>query len=182
MRRAVFALFISLSALPVAGAAAWPVAAQCLLCAKPTEDDSVRPTVDRDRPEGAPLRIAINTRLDFSRAAIASIGQGSIVVTPNGGRMVTGSLEDLGGMGVAGTVEVWGSRNRQLTVDLPSTVELTAADGSRATVTNFQTDLKRNPKLNNDGYLKFNFGAELRVKAGQAGQFRGRIPISVEYE
>ncbi len=177
--RGSFYLFVA--GWPVAFAlasAAVPVSAQCLLC------DASKTAVNSDsaRPAGIPLRISINTRLDFSRAAIANIGQGKIIVTPDGARTVSGNLEDLGGMGVAGTVEIWGSPNRQLTIDLPNTVELRAADGSVAQVSNFRTDLKRNPKLNVAGYLKFNFGAELNVSAGQAGQFRGRIPISVEYE
>lgn len=155
-----------------------PASAQCLLCEAPTAESAK----ESARPAGTPLRISITTRLDFSRAAIANIGRGSITVTPDGTRIVSGNLEDLGGMGVAGTVEVWGSPNRQLTIDMPQSVELRAPDGSIAKVTNFRTDLKRNPKLNVAGYLKFNFGAELQVAAGQAGQFRGRIPISVEYE
>ena len=91
-------------------------------------------------------------------------------------------IERLGGMGVAGTVEIWGSPLRRISVEMPTTVELRAADGSVATVTNFRTDLKKNPNLGLFGYLKFNFGGELRVTAGQAGQFRGRIPITVEYD
>jgi Domain of unknown function (DUF4402) len=177
--RGSFYLFVA--GLPVAVALcslAVPVSAQCLLC------DAPNTSINREaaRPVGIPLRISINTRLDFSRAAIANIGRGTIVVTPDGARTVSGNLEDLGGMGVAGTVEIWGSPNRQLTIDLPDTIELRAADGSVAQVSNFRTDLKRNPKLNVAGYLKFNFGAQLSVDAGQAGQFRGRIPISVEYE
>ncbi len=178
MRAPLYLLASSLTITAALGSMAAPLAAQCLLCDAP----SVGTTTQSERPAGIPLRISINTRLDFSRAAIANIGRGTIVVTPNGARTVSGNLEDLGGMGVAGTVEVWGSPNRQLTIDLPTTVELRAADGSVAHVTNFRTDLKRNPKLNVAGYLKFNFGAELNVTAGQAGQFRGRIPISVEYE
>lgn len=156
-----------------------PAVAQCLLCGeveKPAEEGS-----NDARPED-PLRISISTRLDFSRAALAQIGGGSIVVTPSGGRTVTGNLEDLGGMGVAGSVEIWGTPNRHLDIELPDSVQMSSADGNRAIITNFETDLKKNPKLNVAGYLKFNFGAELQVSARQAGTFRGRIPISVEYE
>jgi Domain of unknown function (DUF4402) len=178
MRGLNFIAILGLSFVATLAGPAIPVAAQCLLCDAP----SAAAIGKAARPEGAPLRISINTRLDFSRAAIANIGQGTIIVAPDGGRTVSGNLEDLGGLGVAGTVEIWGSPNRQLSIDLPNTVELRAADGTIAQVTNFKTDLKRNPKLNVSGYLKFNFGAELKVSAGQAGQFRGRIPISVEYE
>lgn len=178
MRVSLFLFATGLGLAAVFGSVAVPASAQCLLCDAP--DTSANG--EAARPAGKPLRISINTRLDFSRAAIASIGQGTIVVTPDGSRTVSGNLEDLGGMGVAGTVEVWGSPNRQLTIELPDAVELRAADGAVAKVTNFRTDLKRNPKLNVAGYLKFNFGAELHVSAGQSGQFRGRIPISVEYE
>ena len=169
--------FMALTPL-MASPALSPAVAQCLLCGTPDA------AIDgRDEAKAIiPLRISINTRLDFSRAALAQIGGGSIVVTPSGGRTVTGNLEDLGGMGVAGSVEIWGTPNRHLDIELPDTVQMTSADGNRAIITTFQTDLKKNPKLNVAGYLKFNFGAELQVSARQAGTFRGRIPISVEYE
>lgn len=168
--------FMALTPLLVSPALS-PAVAQCLLCGAP----EVAAGLDYAK-DVVPLRINISTRLDFSRAALAQIGGGSIVVSPSGTRTVSGNLEDLGGMGVAGSVEIWGSPNRQLSIDLPSNVQLTSADGNRAVVTNFRTDLKKNPKLNHLGYLKFNFGAELQVSARQAGTFRGRIPISVEYE
>ena len=174
VRLFAFMAFTPLMASPALS----PAVAQCLLCGTP---DAAIDGRDEARPN-VPLRISINTRLDFSRAALAQIGGGSIVVTPSGGRTVTGNLEDLGGMGVAGSVEIWGTPNRQLDIDLPDTVQMTSADGNRAIITNFRTDLKKNPKLNVAGYLKFNFGAELQVSARQAGTFRGRIPISVEYE
>ena len=178
MRGSVLLIVTGLACAVTLGAATGPVSAQCLLCDKP----QAAPGEDPSKFINLPLRVTINTRLDFSRAAIANIGQGSIVVTPDGARTVSGSLEDLGGMGVAGTVEIWGSPLRRISVEMPTTVELRAADGSVATVTNFRTDLKKNPNLGLFGYLKFNFGGELRVTAGQAGQFRGRIPITVEYD
>ena len=168
--------FMALTPL-LASPALSPAVAQCLLCGAPDAAEGL----DYAR-DSVPLRINITTRLDFSRAALAQIGGGSIVVSPSGGRTVTGNLEDLGGMGVAGSVEIWGTPNRHLDIELPSNVQMTSADGNRALITNFRTDLKKNPKLNVAGYLKFNFGAELQVSARQAGIFRGRIPISVEYE
>ena len=155
-----------------------PAVAQCMLCDAPSAASAETPS----KFINYPLRVSINTRLDFSRAAIANIGQGSIIISPDGSRTVSGNLEDLGGMGFAGTVEVWGTPFRRLQIELPNSVELRSADGSVAKVSNFRTDLKKNPTLGLFGYLKFNFGAELQVTAGQSGQFRGRIPISVEYE
>lgn len=178
MRGSLFLIVSGLVCALTLGAGTRPVAAQCLLCDKP----QAAPGDDPSKIINLPLRVTINTRLDFSRAAIANIGQGTIVVSPNGARTVSGNLEDLGGMGVAGTVEIWGTPLRRISVEMPTTVELRSADGSVATVTNFRTDLKKNPTLGLLGYLKFNFGGELRVTAGQSGQFRGRIPISVEYE
>jgi hypothetical protein len=35
--------------------------------------------------------------------------------------------------------------------------------------------------LDEQGQLQFNFGATITSKNGQGGDFRGRIPIRVEY-
>ena len=64
---------------------------------------------------------------------------------------------------------------------MPRQVTMSAADGSNAELTDLVTDLPANPMLDGDGTLEFTFGGKLNVKGHQGGNFRGRIPISVDY-
>mgnify|MGYP000902635482 FL=1 len=70
---------------------------------------------------------------------------------------------------------------REVRVDLPHQVEMTTPEGGRAMLTQFTTDLPSRPTLNANGELEFSFGARLVIDGGRGGSFRGRIPISVDY-
>jgi hypothetical protein len=70
---------------------------------------------------------------------------------------------------------------REVRVDLPDRVEMTTPEGGRAVLTGFTTDLARRPTLNANGELEFSFGARIVIEGGRGGKFRGRIPISVDY-
>ena len=58
---------------------------------------------------------------------------------------------------------------------------MTAADGSAAELTEFSTDLPSRPTLDANGELSFSFGARLIMRSGGGGNYRGRIPITVDY-
>ena len=48
-------------------------------------------------------------------------------------------------------------------------------------IENLTISLPANPQLNANGELEFSFGARLVIKDGRGGNYRGRIPISVDY-
>lgn len=153
-----------------------PVMAQCLLCAHDphaaaTPSASVKP-----------LDIEIETALDFSRVAQVSGAGGQVIVDPaTGMRRVTGSLTDLGGGVLRGHVRVSGEPLRPIRVILPERITLYAGDGSAVTVTNIRTTLPPNPILPREGTLTFDFGGQLNVGTAAAGNYHGRVPITVEY-
>jgi hypothetical protein len=53
--------------------------------------------------------------------------------------------------------------------------------GSRITLDDVTTDLKGPPRLDAAGNLSFHFGARLIVDGNSDGQYRGDLPITVEY-
>ncbi len=168
----IVALALCAAVAPVGHAG--PASAQCLLCARPDAPDRASQLAEQ------PLRITIETNLDFSR--IANAGGGSIDINPTSGtRSMSGRASDLGGMPVRGQVRIEGTPGRGIRVDLPQQVELVAASGLRATVVNLRTDLPAAPRLGADGSLSFAFGGELRLPPGISGELRGRIPITVSY-
>lgn len=152
-------------------------AAPCLLCGEaPKASDQPTPSDDR------PLRIEISAELDFSRVAAGTSG-GSVTVDPVSGlRRVAGDIKDLGGMALSGEATVSGTPGRAVRVSIPAEIRLDGDQGQSARVVDVTTNLGPGPRLGPDGRLRFRFGGRLAVASGDDGQYRGRIPISVEYE
>lgn len=161
--------------LPLAAPA--PVAAQCLLCAKVNEG-----TVIRSSEDAMPLHVDVETQLDFSRVAVGATG-GEVDVDPvTGTRQLRGDVVNLGGFAVTGVVTVRGTPGAELRVFLPASVDLESENGQSARVTGLKTDLSAAPRLGADGRLRFHFGGRLQLDASDDGNYRGRIPVTVEYQ
>lgn len=153
-----------------------PAAAQCLLCG--TGGGSPVPPI----ASNLLLRVEIETQMDFSRVATGAMG-GQVELDPvTGQRRLTGDLMDLGGFALTGEVRVTGIPGAQLRVVLPTSIDLEGDNGSSARVTNLVTNLTAAPRLGLDGTLRFRFGGRLQVRGAEDGDYRGRIPITVEYQ
>ncbi|MFM9978389.1 MAG: DUF4402 domain-containing protein [Sphingomonadaceae bacterium] len=164
-------LTIALAALALLEASS--AMAQCRLCAPAP----VRPVEAPQRP----LTIEIEAGLDFSRAAQTGRGGGTIRIDERSGVRTVVGLDDLGGIGLKGTARLSGEPLARVGVVFPASIRLTAPDGSIAEITDLRTDLPPDPQLDPAGGLRFFFGGRLVVTSGQAGDFRGRIPVTVEY-
>lgn len=130
-----------------------------------------------------PISIDITTQLDFSRAAITDKSGGNILVDAQSGtRRVDGGLVDLGGFGLAGTAMVHGEPGRAVRIDMPNNIKMTSSTGGQIDITGLRTNLSAAPRLDSFGQLTFAFGGNVQVKGNVSGTFRGRIPITAEYE
>ncbi len=129
-----------------------------------------------------PLSIDITTKLDFSRAALTGKGAGQIKVDPQSGSSMQGGIVALGGYAAAGTVILKGTPGRAVRIDMPRTVRMTSASGGVIEIINFRTNLGPAPRLDMAGQLSFSFGGDLVVTGNLSGKFRGRIPITAQYE
>ena len=108
---------------------------------------------------------------------------GQIRIDPqSGSRQVDGGVVDLGGMALAGTATVHGAPGRSVRIDLPKTVRMSNVRGGNLLITNLRTNLSAAPRLDNFGNLAFAFGGDLQVVGDAVGDYRGRIPITVQYE
>ncbi|MFC4293372.1 DUF4402 domain-containing protein [Sphingorhabdus arenilitoris] len=168
------AAFTAVILLPI-GAARGDV---CRLCeAAPSASNA---------PKGpdTPISIDITTRLNFSRFAMAGTGQsGQVKINPQSGTaQVQGGLVDLGGYSLAGTAVIRGEPGRQVRVDMPASIQMTSSTGGTMTLAELQTDLGPAPRLDASGELRFSFGGALQVSGSVSGKFRGRIPITAQYE
>ncbi|MEQ1547135.1 MAG: DUF4402 domain-containing protein [Chakrabartia sp.] len=147
----------------------------CRLCAPGTDS--------RDSVPDLPLRIEVETALDFSKVAQSGGGGGNISVDPQtGARRLGGALVDLGGMVLRGTVRITGTPRAMIRVELPSRVELRSSSGGKVELVDLVSDLPSGPRIGADGQLNFSFGGRLLIKGDVSGNFRGSIPISADYQ
>jgi hypothetical protein len=79
------------------------------------------------------------------------------------------------------TVVVRGQPNRAVRVELPTRIELFSLSGSRIAFDQVESDLPSAPRLDSAGNLRFRFGGRLRVTGDAEGDYRGDLPVTVEY-
>ncbi len=172
MGRSVFLVFVPFAALLLAGSS--DARAQCRLCGTPT----TRPTTD---PDLRPMELEVQAVLDFDRIVVLGNGEGTATLRPDGTRHVTGSVEAISGRAMVGEARVRGEPGRSIRVDMPSRIELHSVNGATISIDEIVTDLSQQPKLDSSGGLLFRFGGRLRLSGNSDGDFRGELPITVEY-
>ena len=107
---------------------------------------------------------------------------GNAVIDPQtGAKLVGPNMIDLGGLTFQGKATITGQPLKPVRIDLPRSVVLHSVAGGEAELSDFRTDLPQVAMLDANGQLQFNFGATITSKNAQGGDFRGRIPIRVEY-
>ncbi|HYI43076.1 MAG TPA: DUF4402 domain-containing protein [Sphingomicrobium sp.] len=163
-----------LLAAALAAAATAPARAQCRLCEVPA-------TVQETAVEADDVSLSIETTLDFDRVVLNGHGQGSAVIMPNGDRSTSGSVRAISGRAMVGTVIVRGDADRPVRVEFPTRVELYTVSGASIWIEDISSDLPADPKLDSAGNLSFRFGGKLTVSGDSDGDYRGDLPITVEY-
>ena len=148
--------------------------AQCRLCDTPVTSRNA------DTSE-APISLDIETRLDFDRLILLGQGEGTATLLPNGTRSVSGIISDMSGRAMVGSAVVRGEAGRTIRVDLPDRIELYSLSGGRISLEDVVSDLSPTPKLDGSGTLSFRFGGRLRISGDADGEYRGDVPITVEY-
>jgi hypothetical protein len=172
-------LRLLLCALASAVAASPASAAPCLLCGQPEASGRTGPATGG---EDQPLRIEIAAQLDFSRIA-AGTGGGSVEIDPGSGtRRLSGNVRDLGGMALSGEAIITGAPGRGVRIFLPAVIDLESDGGRTARVIDVASDAGPAPRIGPDGTLRVRFAGRLAVSGDADGNYRGRIPISAEYE
>lgn len=154
-------------------AAADGARAQCRLCETPT-------TVP-DKPAKSAIALQIEAALDFDRIVVMGAGEGSATLLPDGTRQVSGSVEAISGRAMVGEASVQGEPGRQVRIDLPARIDLHSVSGGKISIDKIVTDLPDAPRLDSAGKLRFRFGGRIRVSGTSDGDFRGDLPLTVEY-
>jgi hypothetical protein len=128
------------------------------------------------------LSITIESALQVGRVGLTGKEDGTAVIDPQTGtKRVGANMVDLGGLTFQGKATVTGQPLKPVRIVLPQSVLLRSPSGAEAELSDFRTDLPGVAMLDANGVLQFSFGATLSSKGAQGGEFRGRIPIRVEY-
>jgi hypothetical protein len=129
-----------------------------------------------------PLSITVESGISVGRLALQGRKDGNAQIDPQtGSKQVGANMIDLGGLSYQGKATIIGQPLKPVRIELPQTVILYSPSGAEAELSDFRTDLSGVAMLDASGQLQFNFGATISSKNGQGGDFRGRIPIRVEY-
>ena len=170
--------FVLLPGLALAaGALLLPAAtaAPCRLCATPT-------TTVSEEEQALPIRLEVQARLDFDQIILLDAdGSGTARLLPDGTSSTSGSLSALSGRAMVGNVIIRGEPGRLVQVALPDSIQLHGLAGGSIRVDSLITDLPALPRLDPQGMLQFRFGGELHVEGNVEGDYRGDVPITVEY-
>lgn len=149
------------------------VTAPCRLCDKPSQAAEDAPAI--------PISLDVQVDLDFDQLIIGGAGDGSAELTPEGARIASGSISSIGARAMVAEVVIRGEPGRQVEVVLPRSVELSGYSGGVIRVEQLRSDLPQLPRLDSSGRLKFRIGGVLHVSGDVSGDFRGNLPIEVDY-
>lgn len=148
--------------------------AQCRLCDVPTTERT-------GSAEQGVIELQIEAGIDFDRLILTGPGTGSAALRPDGSRQVGGAIGAIGGRAMVGMARVRGTPGRLVHVELPRRIALHSLSGGQIALEEVVSDLPASPRLDLNGMLTFRFGGRLEVNGDAEGEYRGEIPISVEY-
>ena len=152
-----------------------PGAAQCRLCATPDT------RLDADAA-GQAIRLEVQARLDFDQIVLTGgQGTGTARLLPDGSSSTSGTIEAIGGRAMVGHVRVRGEPGRLVRIGMPGSVVLYGLSGSSIRLDALVTDLPSQPRLDSQGTLQFRFGGAIHVEGEADGDFRGDVPVTVDY-
>ena len=66
-------------------------------------------------------------------------------------------------------------------IELPRRIELYSLGGGHISFDDVVSDLPSLPRLDSTGTLTFRFGGRVTISGDADGQYRGDLPITVEY-
>ena len=130
---------------------------------------------------GAPVSLDVEASLNFDRLILSGSGDGSAQLSPDGERKVAGSISAIGARAMVGEVVIRGEPGRLVRVALPQRIELFGLTGGTIRLESIHSDLAPMPRLDGSGRLSFRFGGTLLVTGNLDGEFRGEVPIDVDY-
>ena len=164
-----------LLALLMLAAAPQRAAAQCRLCDAPTTE------LEAQAAAASPVRLEVEASLDFDRLIVTGPDGGIARLLPDGSRSVSGSVTELTSRAMVGSAVIRGEPGRTVRISLPSRIDMHGLMGNRISIDGIESDLPASARLDSNGSLSFRFGGRLEILGDAEGDYRGDVPITVEY-
>lgn len=144
-----------------------------------------KPNPPPNNPHCQKIALSIESDIDFGTLVLIGNGVGSVWIDlSTGERIISGGLDEAGGLPIAGRAIVTGRPLRAIRVEFPDSITMTDVSGGEATLRDFATNLPAVPILDSTGTLAFDFTGTLLTDAAVAagGRLRGRVPVTVSYD
>lgn len=149
--------------------------AQCRLCEAPSSGPD-------QLADSAPIRLEVQARLNFDQLILLdSSAIGTARLAPDGSSSTSGSIGAMTGRAMVGSVIIRGEPGRLVAIGFPSAIQLYGLTGGTIRLRALTSDLPSAARLDSQGMLQFRFGGELDVSGNVEGEYRGDIPITVDY-
>ncbi|HWC55934.1 MAG TPA: DUF4402 domain-containing protein, partial [Sphingomicrobium sp.] len=126
--------------------------------------------------------LQIESSLNFDRLVLSSNAQGAAVIRPDGSSAAEGALATVSARAMVGSALVHGVPGRAVRLELTRRIDLYSLSGGRITLDNVVSDLPALPRLDSAGNLSFRFGGRVTITGDSEGDYRGDLPITVEYQ
>lgn len=161
----------------LAGSVAVPqrAAAQCRLCHEPTA------VAEAGVPAAPPVQLEVEASLDFDQLILTGPSGGTASLNPDGSRSVSGSVTELSSRAMVGSAVIRGEPGRMVRIILPTRIDMYGLNGNRISIDGIESDLSSSARLDSAGSLSFRFGGRLQILGDAEGDYRGNVPITVEY-
>jgi hypothetical protein len=127
------------------------------------------------------VELSIETSLNFDRLILSGEGQGAALIRPDGSSSAQGGVTGVSARAMVGSAVLHGEPGRAVRVELPKRIVLYSLSGGQITFDQVVSDLPSLPRLDSAGNLTFRFGGRLTISGDSDGQYRGDLPITVEY-
>lgn len=152
-----------------------PSAAQCRLCDTPE-------TQREGDGTASSVKLEVQAALDFDQLILLQSGSsGSARISPDGSFSTSGALSSLSARAMVGSVVIRGEPGKAVQVILPRTILLYGLRGGTIRLDSIASDLGGDPRLDSRGELRIRFGGELKIVGDVEGDYRGDIPLTVDY-
>jgi hypothetical protein len=138
-------------------------------------------TLTAEQAPPTPVRLEVETSLDFDSLVLTGAAGGMARLGPDGSRLTSGAVEALSPRAMSGELLIRGEPGRAVRVSMPERIDLFGSTGGTLTIQSLASDLPSSPRLDRDGRLRVRFGGELIVAGDAEGDYRGDIAITVEY-
>lgn len=150
-------------------------AAQCRLC------DTATTGVEGAVTAAPPIRLEVEASLDFDRLVLTGPSGGTASLATDGTRSVSGSVTELTSRAMVGSAVIRGEPGRMVRITLPSRIDMHGLNGNLISIDGIESDLPASARLDSSGSLGFRFGGRLQIVGDAEGDYRGDVPITVEY-